>query len=174
MSTWRTETGYKRKSRLNVDGLRNIRANLKTTVDAALISTARKIAADAARLAPKDIEYLAESIYVASAEHSEYEFSRNVAQDKYEQAKAVGQTPKGRYVGSYRFFPESKPTDPREVWVVVGAVHGNSVENGVHTKQPFLTPAVYKNRGTLTNEIREGLDGLSVKAVLSSSKRIEE
>lgn len=155
------------KSKLIIDKLEKLRSRLNVAVKIAVTATAIQIASDAAENAAKDTEFLAESIYVSSTEFSSYGSSYESSNAKFNAAKAIGRTPKGVRLGpnsQYGFFPEIKPTDPREVWVVVGAYHGIFNEKGIQGRKPFLTPAVYANRTTLTDNVRKSIDGLSVKS----------
>lgn len=170
-------TSVTRRTYLNVEGLQNIRKGLHTAIRSAQLNTAYAIAAQAAQNAPKDTEFLAESIHVVAEDFSDYEISFNVSQERFAVAKAAGVTPKGRRLGpksEYIFLPEIRPTNPDDVWIVVGAKHGTSIENDPKRKRPYFGPAVYANRGTYTNEIRNALDGLSVKATITKSKLLEK
>jgi len=165
------------RSKLDLEGIRNIRANIDATLEVALVATARQIAADAAERAPKDTKFLAESIHVTALDFSDYDISRIAAMEEFAKAKAAGETPKGVKIGpntEYKFFPEIRPTAPKVVFVCVGAEHGINNELGIRGRQPFLAAAVYENRGLLSAQVRTAMNGLSVRSVVTKPKSLKK
>lgn len=155
------------RTRLDLSGLDDMRFRLDGAIKSALVSTAIIIRDDAKVLAPKDTTALMESIHVASFDWSDWKEAIDAAEAKFNAARDEGKTPKGRRIGpnqSLQTFPEIHPPSNNEVWVVVGVVYGNDVENSIRAPQMFLTPATYNNRATLTDQIRLAINGLSVKA----------
>jgi len=162
-----------KRVRLDTSGFTTITAMVNAAAKTAILETAISIRDEAKSLAPVDTEYLKESIYVVSEDHSDYDEARSKSQEKYDLAKAAGSTPKGIRMTSgmrYNFFPSIAPENPMEVWVVVGAEHGEPNEYGTPNRgaQAFLTPAVWNHRAYLSNAIRVAYKGLSVKAKFST------
>lgn len=161
-------------SRLNVKGIHNIIQKLDAAIEVGLINTGHEIAYTASEKARKDTHYLAESIHVTAKDYqAEYDIAKQSSTERFEESLQNGRTPKGRRVGpksrkSYRFFDPLVPTETGVVFVTVGAVHGMNIENGTHVRKPFLAPAVYQHRGTLTKHIRDAVSGVAVEAQRSS------
>ena len=169
------------RNRLNLKAIQKIRTNVRAAIRSATFNTALQVAADAAELAPKDTTYLRESIYVSTANFSGYEASLASSTDQFNSAVAVGKTPKGRYISNYsksryQSFEKVTTENPDEAIVVVGARHGIFAEFSSREGKRFLEKAIYMNRGRLTEEIRDSLNGLCVSAQrnLFSTKELED
>lgn len=162
------------RSKLDTKGIENIRRNIGNAKQSAIINTARAVAIDAANRAPVDTEYLRESIHITTINYTEYPISFASSTEQYQKYRAIGKTPKGRYLGprsenSYEFLPETRPAVLGEAFVVVGARHGFANERDPRFGKPYLVPALNANRGRLSKEIRNALNGISVRSNISTS-----
>ena len=166
------------RTRLNLEGLTKIKARMDATIKSALVTTAIAIRDDARELAPKDTTALAESIYVATTEASDYEEATGAARQQFDQAKAIGHTPKGVRLGpksELKLFDEID-MEPGKVYVPVAAEHGYVNEFGdVHRgPQAFLFPSVEANAAKLAATIRTGLSGVSGRSGVTGLTELDQ
>ena len=165
------------RTRLNIEGIANIRARLEGAVQEAIMLTAIATRDLAKEEAPKDTEALAESIHIVSHNYSDYQESMASARIKWETAKAAGVTPKGVRIGPNEQFsglPEIRPPNTSETWVVVGMPYGIDNEYGTVRRgaKPFLRPALLANRKTLTDAIKVAVNDLVVKVKYTEVSRL--
>lgn len=163
-----------KRTRVNVQGLQDMRARLAGAIESAVMYTAIAVRDEAKTIAPKDTTSLAESIYISTEDYSDHDEAIAKAKDVFDQAKAVGKTPKGFRLGPnsvlYTFNEDPRPEGKMTAWVLCGVGHGVAVEygSGRHGPQPFLGPAVATCAGLFTSQIRTAINGLAVKAVKST------
>lgn len=165
------------RTRLDLSGIAQIRAKMPVIVKTALLATAIAARDDIKILCPKDTEQLVDSIHIATTEVSDYGESMTSARMKFDTAKAIGKTPKGRRIGKNETFSglePVQPTDPNQVWIICGMPYAVNVEYGLgkNPPQPFMRPGLLMHIGTLTGALRQGISGLSVKAKYSEYSKL--
>ena len=165
------------RTRLDLSGIAKIKARMPIIVKTALIATAIAARDDIKLLCPKDTEQLVDSIHIATTETSDYDQSMTSARMKFDSAKAIGKTPKGRRIGRNETFSGMEPvqpTNPQQVWIICGMPYAITVEYGLgkNPAQPFMRPGLLMHLGTLTGALRQGISGLSVKAKYSEYSKL--